>query len=60
MGKACRYAGVDCKTIYRMLERGDLNGEKIPGGHGRIGRESIDDYFDGRKKSVDIVRSLGL
>jgi len=43
-----------------MLEDGDLNGERTPGGHWRIDRESIDDYFDGDKKAVEIVRSLGL
>jgi len=43
-----------------MLESGDLNGERTPGGHWRIDRESIDSYFDGNKKAVDILRSLGL
>lgn len=57
---AAKYSGLSRKTLYKMLEEGDLNGERTPGGHWRIDRESIDDYFDGDKKAVEIIRSLGL
>jgi len=59
-GQASTYASLNRKTLYRMLERGDINGERTPGGHWRIDRESIDSYFDGNKKAVDILRSFGL
>jgi len=43
-----------------MLEEGDLDGERTPGGHWRIDRESIDDFFDSSQKEVAIIRSLWL
>ena len=59
-GQAAEYSGLNRKTLYKMLEEGDLNGERTPGGHWRIDRESIDDFFDSSKKEVAIIRSLEL
>ena len=57
---ASRYAGLSPKTIKRMLTKGYLRGERTPGGHWRVDRESIDEYFSGDQKALEIVRSLGL
>lgn len=60
LSDACRYAGLSTKTIKRMIGEGNLRGERTPGGHWRVDRESIDDWFSGDDKALAIVRSLGL
>jgi len=57
---ACKYASLSRKTLKRMLIEGDLRGERTPGGHWRVDRESIDEYFSGDHKALEILRSLGL
>ncbi|NVM20968.1 MAG: helix-turn-helix domain-containing protein [Desulfobacterales bacterium] len=57
---ACQYASLSPKTIKRMLIEGQLRGDRTPGGHWRVDRESIDEYFEGDKKAVAIVRNLCL
>ncbi len=59
MSEASRYASLDRKTIGRMLEAGLLRGGRTPGGHRRVDRESIDEYFSDDERAVAIVRSLG-
>jgi excisionase family DNA binding protein len=56
---ASRYASLDRKTIKRMLVEGLLRGDRTPGGHWRVDRESIDEYFAGDERAVAIIRSLG-
>ena len=44
-----------------MLIDGQLKGERTPGGHWRVDRESIDEYFTPtHKKAIEILRSLEL
>jgi hypothetical protein len=44
-----------------MLVEGQLRGERTPGGHWRVDRESIDEWFTrGDQKAVAIVRSLDI
>ena len=57
---ACRYASLNRKTIRHMLVEGLLRGERTPGGHWRVDRESIDEYFSADQKAVAILRSLDL
>jgi excisionase family DNA binding protein len=60
-GEACRYSSLSPKTIKRMLVEGQLRGERTPGGHWRVDRESIDEWFTrGDQKAVAIVRSLDI
>ncbi len=61
ISEAEKYASLSRNTIKKMLKDGQLRGERTPGGHWRIDRESIDDWFSrGEKKAVEIARSLGL
>jgi excisionase family DNA binding protein len=61
MREASAYAGLSRNTLKKMLLDGSLTGERTPGGHWRVDRESIDDWFGrGQKKAVAIARSLGL
>jgi excisionase family DNA binding protein len=60
MSDASTYASLSRKTIKGMLTSGYLRGERTPGGHWRVDRESIDEYFSGDQKALEIVRSLGL
>jgi hypothetical protein len=43
-----------------MLETGLLRGDRTPGGHWRVDKESIDQYFSGDEKVVALIRSLDL
>jgi excisionase family DNA binding protein len=56
---AADYAGLSRKTVKRMLDSGALCGDRTPGGHWRIDRESIDAWF-GRteKKAVAVLGSF--
>jgi excisionase family DNA binding protein len=56
--EACTYASLSPKTIKRMVMEGQLRGERTPGGHWRIDRDSIDEWFSGDQKAVAILRSL--
>jgi len=61
ISEACKYAGLCKNTVKRMLYDGLLIGERTPGGHWRVDRDSIDAYFGrANEKAVAIVRSLGL
>jgi len=61
MGKAVQYSGVSRHTLYRMLEQGHISGDRTPGGHWRIDKESIDDWFvRSDKKAFALMRDLGL
>jgi len=60
MSEAAKYASLDRKTIKRMLMEGLLRGDRTPGGHWRVDRESIDEYFASDQKAVAIVRGLDL
>jgi excisionase family DNA binding protein len=59
MSEASKYASLDRKTIKGMLMEGLLRGDRTPGGHWRVDRESIDEYFSGDERAVAIARSLG-
>lgn len=57
--EACRYASLSRNTIKAMLLDGRLSGERTPGGHWRVDRESIDAWFlRGNAKAVVVLRSL--
>jgi excisionase family DNA binding protein len=57
--EACRYAGLSRNTIKVMLLDGKLSGERTPGGHWRVDRESIDAWFGrGSAKALATIRSL--
>lgn len=44
-----------------MVDDGTIAGDRTPGGHRRVNRESADDYFNrGDKEAEAMVRSLGL
>ena len=61
IGVACKYADLSPKTIKKMLSDGYLRGERTPGGHWRVDRESIDEWFSrGEEKALAIVRDLTL
>jgi excisionase family DNA binding protein len=61
MSEACRYASLSRKTVKVMLMDGSLTGERTPGGHWRVDKESIDSWFGNvQEKAVAIVRSLHL
>ena len=61
IGDASKYASLSPKTIKRMLADGQLRGERTPGGHWRVDRDSIDEWFSrGDQKAVAIVRSLDI
>ena len=59
-GEASKYTGMNRKTLNKMFDDGLLNGDKTPGGHRRFDKDSIDEYFNGNKKAVEMVKSLGL
>lgn len=46
------YLNVDPKTVYRMVNRGDLPGFKV-GGIWRFQREDIDDWIAKQKKAAN-------
>ena len=56
MGEAENYFGLNRKTIYAMIERGELKAIQTPGGHYRIDRESLIDpireHADARVKEI--------
>ena len=56
--EAAKYASLSPRTIKRMLEMGQLRGDRTPGGHWRVDKESIDDWFSGDQKAVAILESL--
>ena len=61
MGKAVQYSGISRHTLYRMLEKGYISGDRTPGGHWRIDIQSIDDWFTrSDKKAVAIMKDFGL
>ena len=61
ISEASKYASLSRKTLYKMLSDGDLRGDKTRGGHWRVDRQSIDEWFmQGEKKALAICRSLGL
>ncbi len=56
--EACAHISVSRNTLKRMLREG-LVGERTPGGHCRVDRESLDAFFErGSEKALAIVRSL--
>lgn len=59
MGVATRYASLSRKTIKKMLAEGQLCGERTPGGHWRVDRHSIDEWFSRNdEEALAIARSL--
>jgi excisionase family DNA binding protein len=59
--EACEIYSVSRKTLYKMLADGHIDGERTPGGHRRISRESLDDYFTkGTKFVIALMDELGL
>jgi excisionase family DNA binding protein len=61
VSEACRMFSLSRGTLYRMLENGDIDGDRTPGGHRRIRKESLEDYFTrGDKKVVALMSELGL
>ena len=62
VSRAAAYAGVCPNTIRRWADDGLLDGDRTPGGHRRIDRESIDRMLGGRARdeAVAMVKSLGL
>jgi excisionase family DNA binding protein len=59
ISEASKYASLSPKTVKRMLLDGLFNGERTPGGHWRVDRESIDSWFSrGTTKAVAILESL--
>lgn len=60
MSQAAKFAGLNRKTIYKMLEAGDLDGEKTSGGHWRVDRESIEKYFSRDRKALAMIGDFGL
>lgn len=58
---ACQMYSLSRKTLYRMLDDGHIDGDRTPGGHRRISKESLDDYFTkGTKKVIALLARLGL
>lgn len=45
LSEACRYASLSRNTVKKMLLAGQFAGECSPGGHWRVDRESIDEWF---------------
>lgn len=46
-----KYLNVDPKTVYRMLNKGDLPGFKV-GGSWRFKKEDLDDWIAKQKKTA--------
>lgn len=57
---ACRYASVSRNTMRRLIEEGMVTAMKLPGGHWRVDRESIDRMMQSetREKALAILGSL--
>lgn len=49
--EAAEILGVDYKTVYRLVRRGDLAAGKV-GRVYRVGREDLEHYFDSTKQAV--------
>jgi len=61
VGQAAKYASLCPKTIKNMILKGELRGDRTPGGHWRVDRDSIDEYFSRTdQKAVAVVESLGV
>ncbi len=61
MGEAEEYAGLNRKTIRNMILNGIFDGDTTAGGHWRVDRESIDEYFSRSRtseKAIAILRGL--
>ena len=58
---ACQIYSLSRNTIYRMIDRGDIDCDRTPGGHRRISKASLDEYFTKMpKKVIAMMESLGL
>lgn len=59
---AAKYAGVCVNTMRKWADEGLVDGDRTPGGHRRIDRESIDRMLGGqaRAEALAIVRGLAL
>lgn len=61
VSEVCRYAGLSPKTVKMMLADGHLRGDRTPGGHWRVDRESVDEWFGAAdEKAIAIARSLSV
>lgn len=57
---AMRYS-VSINTLRHMIDEGYIAGDRTPGGHRRVNRESADAYFTRSDRQAEvIVKSLGL
>jgi excisionase family DNA binding protein len=49
--EVAEYLAVDEKTIYRLVQRGELPGFKVAGAW-RFAREDLDEWIEAQKKAV--------
>lgn len=58
---ACQIYSISRKTLCRMMDDGYIDGDRTPGGHRRVLKESLDDYFTkGTKKVIAMLAEIGL
>lgn len=61
MGQAMQRLNVCRKTLRKYIRAGDVEAEKLPGGHWRISEESIDALVNGtRNKAIAHLARMGL
>jgi excisionase family DNA binding protein len=61
ISSAAKYAGVCPNTMRKLVDEGEVDAGRTPGGHRRVDRESIDGYFNrDQEAALAIVRDLGL
>ncbi|MEW5772835.1 MAG: helix-turn-helix domain-containing protein [Thermodesulfobacteriota bacterium] len=58
--RACEYAGMSRNTLLKYIREGYFWGEKLPSGHWRVDRESIDNALSDKDhvRARDILRRL--
>ncbi|MBU1001642.1 MAG: helix-turn-helix domain-containing protein [Proteobacteria bacterium] len=52
LSEACKYAGLSPNTFRKYVDLGIFRADRTEGGHRRIDRESIDEYFDRSRREA--------
>jgi excisionase family DNA binding protein len=52
---ACVLYSLSRNTLYKMMNEGLIDGDRTSGGHRRLSRQSLDDYFKKSDRVVDCI-----